>query len=116
MRDELGTIIDLPYRNHHPTWEEVLRLDICAYCKGPGGTIDHIDPRASGASLKGFKLNGTGACSPCNIRKREMKLIYFLDYERWQKTDLKRHQKRRLIRSFFSADQVELMKQALDDR
>lgn len=54
---------------------EAVRNDPCSYCDGPGGTLDHIDPR--GRDSRGAH-NVTGACSTCNQAKGDKPLLRFL--------------------------------------
>lgn len=72
----------------HASWESVLRQDICAYCRGPGGTVDHITPLLSHRNkAKQRKLyreswyNKTGACPACNSDKKSSSLLFFLLHE-----------------------------------
>ena len=58
-------------------WKDVIRADVCAYCAGPGGTIDHIVSRAMGGSSKSIR-NWTGACAKCNGRRGSRGILYFL--------------------------------------
>jgi 5-methylcytosine-specific restriction endonuclease McrA len=58
-----------------------LRLDPCAYCGGPGGTIDHIVARAAGAAPTAGNL--TGACPACNEAKGRWPLWPFLLLRGW---------------------------------
>lgn len=56
----------------------VLRNDPCAYC---GSTdekvvIDHIEPTVHGGDSSW--LNLTAACGACNLKKRDIKLLFFL--------------------------------------
>ena len=46
-------------------WREVLTRDPCAWCAGPGGTIDHVIPLSRGGS-KGSPRNWVGSCPRCN--------------------------------------------------
>lgn len=50
--------------------------DPCSYCNGPGKTIDHITPVASGGGDNWDNL--TSACHSCNARKRTTPLVLFL--------------------------------------
>ena len=47
-------------------WREVLTRDPCAWCAGPGGTIDHVIPLSRGGS-KGSPRNWVGSCPRCNV-------------------------------------------------
>ena len=58
-------------------WKQVIRADVCAYCAGPGGTIDHIVSRAMGGSSKSIR-NWTGACAKCNGQRGSRGILYFL--------------------------------------
>lgn len=59
----------------------MLRADPCAYCGGPGGTVDHVEPRSRAArglgSVHGW-TNTVGACGPCNGRKSDHPLLVWL--------------------------------------
>ena len=57
-------------------WKQLIRRDPCAYCGGPGGTMDHIRPQASGGQAD-WK-NVTGACRSCNNKKCSWPLLMFL--------------------------------------
>jgi hypothetical protein len=57
------------------------RLDPCAYCGGPGGTIDHTVPLAAGAAPTVGNL--TGACPACNEAKGRWPLLPFLLLRAW---------------------------------
>jgi 5-methylcytosine-specific restriction endonuclease McrA len=52
--------------------------DPCAYCGGPGGTVDHIEPVGRGGGHHYYDDNGTGACQHCNTRKGRQSLLVFL--------------------------------------
>lgn len=63
----------------------ILRVDPCAYCGQPAGTIDHIEPIRRPEQLpKGHSLNRwenlTAACQSCNASKRTRSLLHFLVY------------------------------------
>lgn len=62
-------------RSRHP-YEVTLRADPCAYCGGPGGTVDHIQPRSHYGANNWRNL--TGACDLCNRHKRSADLLEFL--------------------------------------
>lgn len=64
--------------SHSDAWRRLLRLDSCAYCGGPGGTVDHVVPRASGLRSVESWVNLVGACSACNSSKRDDSLLLFL--------------------------------------
>lgn len=53
-----------------------LRLDLCAYCGGPGEHIDHIVPRSVGGDDDW--TNFTMACGSCNSSKGTKSLLIFL--------------------------------------
>jgi hypothetical protein len=59
---------------------QVLRHDPCAYCGGPAGHIDHIEPRAFGGANHWGKY--TAACQSCNASKGDKSLVGFLGW--WQ--------------------------------
>jgi len=61
---------------YRPRWERTLRGDPCAYCGGPGGTLDHIEPTAEGGANR--MANLTGACDRCNQAKGTTSLLAFL--------------------------------------
>lgn len=54
----------------------VLESDVCAYCGGSGGVIDHIIPRRDGG--RDEWENFTSACNNCNSRKGTMSLLHAL--------------------------------------
>lgn len=57
-------------------WVRVLWRDPCAYCGGPGGTVDHITAVYCGGRAEPSNL--TGACPRCNLDKGAMPLLGFL--------------------------------------
>lgn len=57
-------------------WLGVILNDPCSYCGGPGGTIDHIDPVASGGNNEWTNL--ASSCRRCNARKSDKPLLLFL--------------------------------------
>jgi hypothetical protein len=58
-------------------FRDVLRRDPCAYCGAPiGGTLDHIEARATGG--RDELANLTGSCANCNTRKGMRSLLAFL--------------------------------------
>lgn len=59
-----------------PSMRPFLRLDPCAYCGGPGGTIDHIEPRALGGA--NWIENMTGACRKCNSSRGITPMLFFM--------------------------------------
>lgn len=54
----------------------VLHRDPCAYCGGPGGSVDHIVPVRHGGIADPTNL--TSACAACNTVKGETPLLQFL--------------------------------------
>lgn len=50
--------------------------DPCAYCGGPGGTVDHITPSARRG--RNHWTNYTAACVECNRRKGAVPLLRLL--------------------------------------
>lgn len=64
--------------SHLMAWERRLRFDICAYCGGEGGTVDHLVPKRLGRSQTHSWTNLVGACSRCNERKGARSLLHFL--------------------------------------
>jgi 5-methylcytosine-specific restriction endonuclease McrA len=58
-----------------------LRVDPCAWCGGPGGTIDHITARARGGTHSPDNL--TGACAACNEAKGLWPLLVFMLLRAW---------------------------------
>ena len=54
----------------------VVRLDPCSYCFGPGGTLDHIKPKADGGTYGWTNL--TSACKECNNARGKLKPLLFL--------------------------------------
>ena len=57
-------------------WQETLRKDPCALCGGPGGSIDHIVPRATGGPNSWDNLSG--CCHDCNTAKSANQLLHHL--------------------------------------
>lgn len=90
--------------------KDVLRYDPCAYCGGPSGTVDHIVPTAERSRYRRVESgwpNLTGACEPCNRRKRNLPLLDFL---------LNAPESKRLYRvkgAYFTSEQIETMQRAL---
>lgn len=67
---------------HYDAWLRMLRADPCSYCGGPGGTVDHVEPRCRaprglGRSAHAW-VNTVGACGPCNSRKSDRPLLLWL--------------------------------------
>ena len=54
----------------------ILIGDLCSYCGGPGGTVDHIVPVSAGGTSEWHNL--TAACLSCNSSKGDSQLIGFL--------------------------------------
>lgn len=91
LRDDGGTPLGRGYpsgrplrrdgERHYDAWLRMLRADPCSYCGGPGGTVDHVEPRARAArgigSVHGW-TNTVGACAPCNGRKSDRALLVWL--------------------------------------
>lgn len=51
-------------------FKDILKYDPCSYCFGPGGTVDHIEPRKLRTGIaRGDWYNKTGACRECNRKK-----------------------------------------------
>ncbi len=66
---------------HYDAWLRIVRAEACAYCGGPGGTVDHVEPRSRAGRGVGSVhswLNVVGACAPCNGAKRDRALLHFL--------------------------------------
>lgn len=91
LRDDGGTPLGRGYpsgralrrdgERHYDAWLRMLRADPCAYCGGPGGTVDHVDPRSRSARGLGTAhgwINTVGACAPCNGRKGDRPLLLWL--------------------------------------
>jgi hypothetical protein len=83
---------------------QLLRGDVCAYCFGPGGTVDHVDPRpVKQGPERRDPMNLTGACAACNRIKDKGKdgghrsVLRMLEIRREQ-----RYQQRRQDRSWLS--------------
>jgi hypothetical protein len=50
--------------------KSLFRQDICSFCSGPGGTLDHIQPRPIvNGHARGDWSNYAGACESCNFSK-----------------------------------------------
>ena len=54
----------------------LVKNDPCSYCNKTGGTVDHVEPIASGGSLEWENL--TGACHSCNASKNDSSLLRYL--------------------------------------
>lgn len=88
LRDDPGTPLGSSGRtmredgdSHREAWARVIRRDPCTYCGGPGGTLDHIEPRARRARGVGGVhswLNFTGACGTCNSSKGARGMLGYL--------------------------------------
>lgn len=67
----LKRYIRLPYHSRIPAWSKagLLRRDghVCAYCGGPGTTVEHLLPVSRGGPSTW--QNTVIACVPCNSRK-----------------------------------------------
>ena len=48
----------------------------CAYCRGKGGSIDHIVPTSRGGEF--FWQNYASACKECNSRKSDAPMMLFI--------------------------------------
>lgn len=57
-------------------YAQTLLLDLCSYCGGPGGVVDHIVPLSGGGENSADNL--TAACVSCNSAKRSSSLIRFM--------------------------------------
>lgn len=72
--------------SHYAAWQRLLRLDPCAFCAGPGGTVDHVEPRSRAARGVGGSPHGwqnlVGACETCNGAKRDSSLLAYLHRRR----------------------------------
>jgi len=80
-----GTSMGTGGERHYDAWLRLLRADACAYCGGPGGTVDHVEPRSRAARGVGSAhswLNVIGACAGCNGAKRDRSLLAFLRLRR----------------------------------
>lgn len=57
-------------------FDSIVALDVCAYCGGLGGEVDHIDALAGDGQHEWENL--TGACGTCNRSKFIERLLPFL--------------------------------------
>lgn len=128
IRDEFGTLIRiLPDENrfvryldsrYRMEWSDCLRADPCTYCGKDGGTVDHVEPKATGGEVSTI-TNGVGCCTECNNRKGDIDLLSFLSGKR--ATYKRRLTKKQIIerntlnRGFFSSEQIEMMKEVVHD-
>lgn len=67
--------------SHREAWKRLLRFDPCAYCGGPSGTVDHIEPQSRAARGIGGRhswLNYIAACEGCNTSKSAQPLLEYL--------------------------------------
>lgn len=96
-----GMPLGAPFRideSHREGWMRVLRHDPCAFCGGPGGTLDHIEPQNGRGPMDGLGINPdlpwdwsggrhcwtnySGACDACNASKADVGLLEFLGRRR----------------------------------
>jgi 5-methylcytosine-specific restriction endonuclease McrA len=73
-----GGVLREDGESHHEWWTRVLRMDVCAYCGMAGGTVDHVEPKASGRPYVHRWSNLVGACGQCNGRKAAKPLLLWL--------------------------------------
>jgi hypothetical protein len=57
-------------------YKRVIQADPCGLCGGPGGTIDHVEPKVLGG-LNSWS-NMSGACTVCNRVKDQRGLLEFM--------------------------------------
>ena len=57
-------------------YARVLFGDLCSYCGGPAGAIDHVIALTQGGD--GNWTNLTAACGPCNSAKHTKSLLHFM--------------------------------------
>jgi hypothetical protein len=58
--------------------KKLFRRDLCSFCGGPGGTLDHILPRSVAQGVaRGNYMNYTGACRDCNGEKGSGHFLFF---------------------------------------
>lgn len=57
-------------------YKAAIRRDHCAFCGGPAGEYEHIEPRAKGGANNWSNI--TAACMRCNRRKGTRTLLAFL--------------------------------------
>lgn len=57
-------------------YEAIIRKDPCAYCGGPAGEVDHIEPLKRGGSSEWDNLGP--ACRSCNSSKHATPLLAYL--------------------------------------
>jgi hypothetical protein len=85
--------------SHRAAWKRICQRDPCAYCGGPGGTLDHIEPKSrlarTGEAAHSCLpdpldhgglhvwLNYSGACERCNSGKSDLDLLDVLYRRRW---------------------------------
>ena len=80
-----GTLRD-DGQSHRQAWASIVRRDVCSFCAGPAGTVDHIEPQAHSARGLGGShswLNFTAACERCNTGKADHSLLEWLYRRRW---------------------------------
>lgn len=78
-RVRLAVRLQLAARRGVPSSRDDVRIlldDPCAYCGGPGGSLDHIVPLSDGGG--GEWENLAGVCRSCNSRKHTRSLLTFL--------------------------------------
>lgn len=76
-----GAPLRVDGEGHYGAWLRLLRHDPCAYCGGPSGTVDHVEPKrrpVRGLGGAHTWLNVVGACTSCNGRKADKPLLWFL--------------------------------------
>lgn len=73
-----GSTLRLDGESHRQAWLRIIRADPCAYCGGPGGTVDHVVPRSRGLPGTYDWSNVVGACQTCNENKADSDLLLYL--------------------------------------
>ena len=65
--------------NWREGWRRIVREDPCAWCGGPGGSLDHIEPRSlTRPGRRRSWTNLTGSCFACNEYRGDVGVLQFL--------------------------------------
>ena len=66
----------MPFTPEALEYVQIILADPCAYCGGPGGTVDHIVALADGGDGEWDNLGG--ACLSCNTSKKATPMLIWM--------------------------------------